>query len=241
MLDYTHSGTAKVKVEYVGRAPLDGHDEEYLVASYRPGNRAPDPSDGLPEGVMIAMNGPTPSGNEAGQALAFPGELTTSVSPEATVVAFNGEGSALPELGPIVPERPAFEAIPETILIASAAMSYAGSRTSPTQAAFEILEPGASLTPSAIVASWKRRQAEDRLSSQAAAPYIAAGTFETETDAALVASRLESVGAVEIEVIRLEGATRYSVNLRVSSASELDATLQAAWDGGAADAFVVRD
>ncbi len=61
MLDYTHSGTAKVKVEYVGRAPLDGHDDQYLMASYRPGNRAPDPSDGLPTGVMIAMNGPTPS------------------------------------------------------------------------------------------------------------------------------------------------------------------------------------
>ena len=66
LLDYTHTGTAKVKVEYVGRAPLDGHDDEYLMASYRPGNRAPDPSDGLPEGVMIAMNGPTPSADVGG-------------------------------------------------------------------------------------------------------------------------------------------------------------------------------
>ena len=51
----------RCKVEYVGRAPLDGEDDQYLMASYRPGNRAPDPSDGLPTGVMIAMNGPTPS------------------------------------------------------------------------------------------------------------------------------------------------------------------------------------
>ncbi len=49
MLDYTRTGTAKVKVEYVGRAPLDGEDDQYLMASYRPGNRAPDPSDGLAE------------------------------------------------------------------------------------------------------------------------------------------------------------------------------------------------
>ena len=61
LLDYTHSGVAKVEVEYVGRAPLHGRDDEFLVASYRPGGRAPDPSDGMPSGVMIAMNGPTPT------------------------------------------------------------------------------------------------------------------------------------------------------------------------------------
>ncbi|TIY01054.1 MAG: septal ring lytic transglycosylase RlpA family protein, partial [Mesorhizobium sp.] len=61
MLDYANIGTAKVKVEYVGRAPLDGNDDRYLMASYNPGNRVPDPSDGLPSGVMIAMDGPSPS------------------------------------------------------------------------------------------------------------------------------------------------------------------------------------
>ena len=61
MLDYAHGGVAKVKVEYVGRAPLDGHDDSYLMASYRPGNRHGDPSDGLATGVMVAMNGPSPS------------------------------------------------------------------------------------------------------------------------------------------------------------------------------------
>ena len=30
ILDYTRTGTAKVKVEYVGRAPLDGQDDQYL-------------------------------------------------------------------------------------------------------------------------------------------------------------------------------------------------------------------
>ena len=73
MLDYAHIGTAKVKVEYVGRAPLDGHDDQYLMASYRPGNRAPDPSDGLPTGVMIAMNGPTPSADVGAPRSPFPG------------------------------------------------------------------------------------------------------------------------------------------------------------------------
>ena len=39
MLDYQSTGVAKVEVDYVGPAPLDTHDDEYLVASYRPGGR----------------------------------------------------------------------------------------------------------------------------------------------------------------------------------------------------------
>jgi len=35
MLDFKRAGTAKVKVEYVGRARMDGHDRQMLVASYR--------------------------------------------------------------------------------------------------------------------------------------------------------------------------------------------------------------
>ncbi len=67
MLDYTHAGVAQVKVEYVGRAPLDGHDDQYLMASYRPGpgSTVPLPGDGLPTGVMVAMAGSTPSAQPA--------------------------------------------------------------------------------------------------------------------------------------------------------------------------------
>ena len=45
MLNYTRIGTAKVKVEYVGRAPLEGRDDTYLLASYKPGNAASGPDD----------------------------------------------------------------------------------------------------------------------------------------------------------------------------------------------------
>ncbi len=59
MLDYQHHGTANVKVEYVGRAPLDGNDDAFLMASYRPagGDMIGQPA----TGVMMAMNGPTPT------------------------------------------------------------------------------------------------------------------------------------------------------------------------------------
>ncbi|WP_279478658.1 septal ring lytic transglycosylase RlpA family protein [Aureimonas sp. SK2] len=53
MLGFQNDGIADVKVEYVGRAPLEGDDTPMLMASYRPGGaRAVD--DGLPSGVMIA-------------------------------------------------------------------------------------------------------------------------------------------------------------------------------------------
>ena len=114
MLDYTHSGTAKVKVEYVGRAPLEGRDDQYLLASYKPGNAAPDPSDGLPTGVMVAMNGSTPSGS-IGQraAVPFPGTLadmtsdqSESAEPIMTANVIQPENLVLPAFGPIAPERP---------------------------------------------------------------------------------------------------------------------------------------
>ena len=41
LLDYTSTGTAQVVVEYVGRAPVDGADDEYLMASYKPGSGNP--------------------------------------------------------------------------------------------------------------------------------------------------------------------------------------------------------
>ncbi len=35
LLDFQHAGTAKVRVEYIGKAPLDGRDHAYLAASFR--------------------------------------------------------------------------------------------------------------------------------------------------------------------------------------------------------------
>ena len=42
MLDYKDDGLADVKVEYVGRAPIEGNDNEFLMASYKPGNITPE-------------------------------------------------------------------------------------------------------------------------------------------------------------------------------------------------------
>ncbi|TJW77880.1 MAG: septal ring lytic transglycosylase RlpA family protein, partial [Mesorhizobium sp.] len=144
MLDYGKVGTAKVKVEYVGRAPLDCNDDQYLMASYRPGNRRPDPSDGLPTGVMVAMNGPSPSvqTDAPPPAVPFPGQLTNSggafaaqpglseqpaAQPAMSAQAPGPSDVVLPDFGPIVPERPEYR-LPPNSPFAMASLSYADER-----------------------------------------------------------------------------------------------------------------
>ncbi|TYC58751.1 septal ring lytic transglycosylase RlpA family protein [Rhodobacterales bacterium] len=56
MLDTKSHGVGKVKVEYVGRARLDGHDEAYLMASYT-GPGAVEPGATMP-GTMLAQADP---------------------------------------------------------------------------------------------------------------------------------------------------------------------------------------
>lgn len=59
LLDFQRTGTGRVNVQYVGRAPLDGHDMPYLMASYiRKGDRLPSvaPEGQIATGVMVASN-----------------------------------------------------------------------------------------------------------------------------------------------------------------------------------------
>ncbi len=53
VLDFKGAGTAKVKVEYVGRAPMEGSDDSYLLASLRT-DGSPANMIGYPAPVMVA-------------------------------------------------------------------------------------------------------------------------------------------------------------------------------------------
>src|SRR6201987_1870653 len=44
LLEFKGNGTARVRVEYVGRAPLEGSDDRLLMATLRTGEPAPSPS-----------------------------------------------------------------------------------------------------------------------------------------------------------------------------------------------------
>ncbi|MBZ9794279.1 septal ring lytic transglycosylase RlpA family protein [Mesorhizobium sp. ES1-4] len=238
MLDYDKVGTAKVKVEYVGRAPLDGDDDQYLMASYHPGNRIPDPSDGLPTGVMVAMNGPSPTLPVGAAAVPFPGQLTDAAATaqgqmSARSPAFGDP--ALPDFGPIVPERPEISLPPQSPF-AMASLSYADERVRRTDV-FASLDDGG-MSPADILRSWKKT---NRQAAPSDSDYVAAGTFDDATEANRVASALKRFGRIEIQRSDLDGNDWYAVNLYPDGHGSLDELLKAAWSHGAPDALVVRD
>ena len=260
MLDYAHSGTADVKVEYVGRAPLDGQDDRYLLASYRPGKGANDPTNiGLPAGVMVAMNGPTPSA-AVGNAPAFPVAMASVVplptsapvntlaaqaaqfEQPAVEMAPQGQGVVnivLPEFGPIAPERP--EGIHgQPTRMALATLGYASERVATASRAFSALE-GKGMSSNEIVDSWKRLNPGPRAMNENVEPYVSAGTFESDEEARRVAKALSAYGRIAVDHTEFDGKTWYSVDLYPNKATSLDAALKAAWSHGAPDAFAVHD
>jgi rare lipoprotein A len=69
-LGFYGDGLAHVRVEYVGRAPIEGSDDRMLLATLREGKPAPAPS-----GVMVASAGPfVPSFRDDGGATPVPAE-----------------------------------------------------------------------------------------------------------------------------------------------------------------------
>ena len=83
-LDFYGHGLARVRVEYVGRAPLEGSDDAMLLATLRDGSAAPAPSK-----VMIASAKPFLPKADNGKNVLLPSELPISSgvstrSPEET-------------------------------------------------------------------------------------------------------------------------------------------------------------
>jgi len=242
MLDYSHTGVAKVKVEYVGRAPLDGHDDSYLLASYHPGRGVADPSDGLPTGVMVAMNGPTPSKRAGVAVAAIPNVMVDGLTPiqgyggdqipAATPVAFESGTVTLPAYGPVAPERPEEGAWPQqNQQVAMGLMSYAepAMKMAPAFAAFDDAED--------VAASWKRENPGEPAADQS---YVAAGTFADKAEAERIAGLLARSGRVSVDRSEDAEGVWYSVEVRSDGERSLDDILEAAWMNGASDAITVR-
>ena len=239
MLDYTHSGIADVRVEYVSRAPLEGLDDEYLMASYKPGGGAPDPSDGMPTGVMIAMAGPTPTvGFAPASAAAFPGVMQTSgqtTGAASSTSAYSTNGSMdFPEFGPVIADRPFMSAPAGAEVAYNGAsvdvLSYAQERVSRAFAAIESVDRGK--PGSTAAAAWKSGEAVEPT-------HIAVGTFDKETAEAL-SVRLSKFGKAAIEKSQDGGEAWYSLTLRTDGRTGIDQLLEQSWAAGAVDAFVVR-
>ena len=141
-------------------------DDQYLMASYRPGNRAPDPSDGLATGVMIAMNGPTPTPTSGRPA--FPGKM---LDRPAVAMTTGTSSLRLPAFGPIAPERPAFDGF------GNAFRSPWRRFPMPRKEAgrgFGLRRVRRTERPDAVLQSWKRMNNGIIPSGE---PYVAAASF----------------------------------------------------------------
>ncbi|MEO0497221.1 MAG: septal ring lytic transglycosylase RlpA family protein [Pseudomonadota bacterium] len=122
VLDFKQAGTAKVKVEYIGRAPLDAKDVPYLEASIRvPGVRSPGRLPGQLPGigtdpvveptVMVAAaptrNRLVPGGLNVprpGAGIASPGRVGTTGSVKASNKRLSGAAPQADRVAPRAPE-----------------------------------------------------------------------------------------------------------------------------------------
>ena len=219
MLDYTGSGTAQVRVQYVGRAPVQGNDDQYLMASFQEGAGAA-PADAMQPNVMTAMAGPTPD---------LPGVNTQPLlEGEAPVIQASApqdpfalmESVEIPAVGPIVPDKPIGNPL---------VSAFADTRVSSVRAVsapFEAL----GLDETRIKASWKSGQ-----SDTPEGEYIVLGTF-SNADAARVGADMRQFG----KVVREDSGQGVSLSLYAPKGADMDALLEQSWQIGASDAFVVR-
>ncbi|MCO4316583.1 septal ring lytic transglycosylase RlpA family protein [Phyllobacterium sp. 21LDTY02-6] len=270
MLDYQHTGTADVKVEYVGRAPLDGADESFLMASYR-GPGAGDPYGQPASGVMIAMNGATPTSKAAVaipgmapqpaagvqvasldaaapsldyQASSLAGTAQSQPAVDSSGLNFTDADPVLPLIGPFVADKPAIMigTYKEQRRASALVSSYADERIAAANSASAALEAAIdpAIDPAVESATWKRLA---RLSNLPApeGEYVDLGLFEDRAEALRLSKLLQGLGNVSLSEVASPQGMRTALVARARDAAGNDALLRAAWNAGAEDAFVVRD
>ncbi|WP_244487499.1 MULTISPECIES: septal ring lytic transglycosylase RlpA family protein [unclassified Aureimonas] len=227
LLGYKQDGIGEIKVEYAGRAPLEGDDTKMLMASYHPGNvRAID--SGLPSGVMVAMN--------EERAPRFPAMTRKVASPD------------LPGVRPdaVLQTQPAtIDEVTVGSIIGQAARSEPGiGAIVPKPAARQRIQP---LVVSSFAEAPKfggAAGALDTLASRATATLRKGERIEIGaiTDAALVAAIRDLAkghGKLVADADPAGGAATLALDLKPSE--DADALLAQLWQAGASDAFVLRD
>src|SRR5262249_7390178 len=121
----------------------------------------------------------------------------------------------LPDIGPIVPERPDLGLSPRPRLglppnspFAMASLSYADERVQRADVFAAVA--GRGMSPADILKSWKKSNPE---ASAPASDYVAAGSFDDAAEARRVAAALKTFGRAEVQRTELDGNDWYAVNV----------------------------
>lgn len=225
LLGFQNDGIADVKVDYVGRAPLEGDDTKILMASYHPGTVKPEDA-GLATGVMVASR-EEPS--------VWPAFLTAAFSPRKTEQPAAASVIAAPMAKPAAktiakatpkPQTPKADSIedlidsydpstPPGVVMPKIAMSYAAA-------------PGLSSEAMQAIA--------------AIAPADAAGNrIEIgRIDDVSQLLTLENAAAGHGEIVEQKSADGSSFTLVVADGQNVDVSLRVLWSAGFKDAFALR-
>ena len=247
MLDYKSKGVAKVKVDYVGPARLDGQDEAYLVASYQPNGVNVDPASvGQPSGVMLAMNAPQPLPASSVVSARRPAEnlpgvvransygpANTSTMPVGSVVPVSADAAAEPVLLPETVPAPSFR--PDAVASVQPRVPILGYAPDRMTAGAEAIDRLMQKRDSALSAASLRDAyvRDGRIDGQG---FVVAGTFTVEAQARKALQAASRLGRAEI----VAAAGAWTVNVHPAAGKSEDELLQALWAKGLSDAFTVR-
>jgi len=217
MLDFKRAGTAKVEVEYIGPAQMDGKDNKMLIASYRDAGEGPA---SLPGMTMVASNDTKTRrplfsfGSKPRQSVDF------SVADET--MAFGASHEATPPVDPLAP----------LILDAGFASSYA-------EADVQVFTRAQAATIALANGDAFGTVAPPRMLP--APRMVQVGTFSDISNAKRVASRMSRLGEPVIAEDNSRGHVVHIVRVRVVDAAfDPQAVIDAAGALGLPGAFVVR-
>lgn len=224
LLDYTSTGTAQVVVEYVGRAPVDGADDEYLLASFRPGGSS-NPGEVSP-GVMVAMAG---------------------AQPDSTLALAGSEPTAPTAIAPALPSDP-FEpmaastmpqptAVPLPTVRPRACVDFTVCDLEGTDVLLSgYADANKSGSSAAAFRSLGLDAAPDSGWKESVQERILVGVFDRKSFKGME-TKLSELASVSTEV---DGDGAISVYVVPRKGGAIDKVLQSLWRHGFVDAFVVR-
>ena len=211
VLDTKHIGVGRVKVDYIGVAPVDGKDDPYLLASFR-------------------QNGAGNLEEDLAMYAAFTGRALPG---QPVMVAQADLADAAQAFAPMTPVPVALDALPKPASrpLENVPLRYQNGNDVNADRFGAILKP--TNVKQGDLTHWKTKQAKK---SGGAAPIeIIVGMIAVNADIEAHAASLSPLG--DIEFTEDNGALRITLLL---AANKSDAALKALWAAGYRDAFALR-